>query len=220
MLNQADEDKTTNFLNKQKVANLQEITYSLNCSIRSAQRRLKAWKVYRSYNKNGCYFVLPSTPNFDNNGLWKYKGIHFSKHGSLKNTVITLIRNAEKGLNASEICSLLELSPRGFISYFNNIQGLRREKHKGRIIYFPDEESIYIKQKSKRESEEKIIQLPSDTVAISVLVELIKYPKSTLQACAQRLRRKGIQIKLEAIQKLLDYHGIEKKLRIRPNHRF
>jgi hypothetical protein len=72
MINQQNEAKTITFLQKNKIANLKKIADSLNSSVRTAQRKLKTWKVYRSYNKNSSYFTLPSIPNFDQNGLWQY----------------------------------------------------------------------------------------------------------------------------------------------------
>lgn len=53
-------------------------------------------------------------------------------------------------------------------------------------------------------------EVAPDTVAVAVLADLINHPDSTLKACSRRLGRKGIDIHLEAIERLLDYHGVEK----------
>jgi hypothetical protein len=213
MINQHDEEKTISFLQKNKIANLKTIADSLNSSVRTAQRKLKTWKAYRSYNKNSSYFTLPSIPNFDQNGLWQYKGTFFSKHGNLKETIKYLVYNSLKGLNAHEIGNILEISSRSFSSYFNTIKGFRREKHEGIIIYFSDDSSIYKKQKVQRQQAVKknLIELPSNDLCIIVLVDLIKHQGGSITACWQRLQRRGVKIKKEEINKLLSYHGIKKK---------
>ena len=214
MVNQQNEEKTVAFLHSNKVANLKQIADSLNSSIRTAQRKLTSWNVYRSYNKNSSYFTLTGIPKFNQNGLWKYKGIFFSKHGNLKKTVSYLVCNSLKGLNANEIGNILGISSRSFISYFNNIKDLQREKHEGIIIYFSEESTIYKEQKAQREQviKEKLLELPSNDICIAVLVDLIKHPGGSVNACWQRLQRRDIKIKIEEIKKLLSHHGIKKKV--------
>ena len=60
-----------------KIFMLNELVSLLGCSSRTAQVKLKLWKTYTSYNKNGKYYTLPEIPCFDVNGLWRYKDIAF-----------------------------------------------------------------------------------------------------------------------------------------------
>ena len=214
MISINNERKTLDFFKKKKIATILQISSLLNCSIPSVRQRLKKWEVYNSYNHNGVYYALPEVIQFDKNNLWEYKSIRFSKYGTLKQTVVYLISNSEMGLDASEIGKTVKLSPRSFMSHFKNIPGIKREKHEGRFIYFSDKKSVYIKQKRKRESvlKEKLLSLPSDTVAIAILVDLMKHPNTNLENCIQRLRIKKINIKRETIQNFLQHHNIKKKL--------
>lgn len=197
---------------------ISEIAESMQCSIPTVRNRLKKWKTYTSYNKNGRYYTLPDIPAFDQEGIWKFKGTFFSKQGNLKQTIIHLINNSESGLTASQIAKRLGLSTqlRSLISYFKTISGLYREKQKGNgsYVYFSAEKSIYSSQKQRRESQIKIKekdihgQLPSESESIAVLVDIIKHPKTTIKKCAGRLRKNGTIIKPESIRNLLQYHGI------------
>ncbi len=81
----------------------------LASSERTARRRLKEWHAYRSYNMNGRYYVLPSVAKFDSSGMWKWKGVLFSRHGNLKETLLWLLDNADAGLNAAEVSDALDL---------------------------------------------------------------------------------------------------------------
>jgi hypothetical protein len=49
---------------------------------------------------------------------------------------------------------------------------------------------------------------------VVVLVDRIKYPDSTLEECAQRLRSQGRNIDADMVYRLLSYHDLLKKLRI------
>lgn len=195
-----------------KVMTISQLADLLYCSVPTVRNRLRAWKAYTSYNKNGRYYTLPSIPRFDEHGLWKFKGVFFSKHGNLKQTVIQLVKSSLMGLEGSEIGRLLGLAPRSFMSHFRKIDGLYRERFEGRFIYFSDEEAVLLKQKQrlKKALEKRLAAVPSATDAVLVLAELIKHPDSSLQDCSRRLKRRGIDIAPEAIQNLLDYHGIKK----------
>jgi hypothetical protein len=223
MIGEEKENRSLKHFWKKKIMTISEIAESMQCSIPTVRNRLKKWKTYTSYNKNGRFYTLPDIPTFDQDGIWKFKGTFFSKQGNLKQTVIHLVKNSESGLTASEIANRLGLSTqlRSFITYFKTIPGLYREKQKGNgsYVYFSAEKSIYSSQKQRRESQIKIKekdihgQLPSESDSIAVLVDIIKHPKTTIKKCAGRLRKNGIIIKPENIRNLLQYHGIviEKK---------
>ena len=70
-----------NFLEDIKVFTLERLVSSLSCSIPTARLKLKQWGAYTSYNQNGRYYTMSTVPRFDNNGLWNYEDIYFSRYG-------------------------------------------------------------------------------------------------------------------------------------------
>lgn len=212
MIDPAHEALTTREFRRQKVLTVRQLVQLLGCSVPTVRTRLKTWGAYTSYNHNGGYYTLRGIPRFNEHGLWRYKTVGFSKHGNLKQTVIQLVRNSPGGLDAAEIGRLLGLPPRSFLSHFRSAPGLTRERIEGRFTYFCDEEVVFGRQKQTREQTMQRLrtELPPDTVAVAVLADLINHPDSTLKACSRRLGRKGIDIHLEAIGRLLEYHGVKK----------
>jgi hypothetical protein len=89
---------------------------------------------------------------------------------------------------------------------------LSRQRIEGRFIYFGDEEAVFSRQKHNREQAKQRLRtdIPSDSVAVAVLADLINHPDSTLKACSRRLGSKGIDIHPKAIGRLLEYHGVKK----------
>lgn len=197
---------------RQKIITIGQLVGWLKCSVMTARRRLKKWQSYTSINNNGRYYTLPQIPVFDENGLWKYKTVLFSKHGNLRQTIIALITESEKGLSAVEIAEFVDLVPNSsFLSRFKSVPGVRREKHQGRFIYFSDHPQIYSQQMQTRASRQAAAGLPSDSEAVEILVELIKYPDIGIEQLAGRVSKPGKQVAPAMIRRFLGLHDLLKK---------
>jgi hypothetical protein len=213
MVDEEKERQSLSVFRRSRIMTITQLAQHLDCSIPTVRNRLRSWKALTSYNRNGRYYALANVAKFDEHGLWKYKGVCFSRWGTLKNTVHHLVKNSPMGLDASEIGRLVGLPHRSFMAQLRNVQGLRREKVEKRFVYYADEEHSYRTQRTRRAEQLTAMpkNLPSDTEAIFILVDRIKHPEFSEQQCAQRLRSKGKNVSVVAIRNLLAYHGIEKK---------
>lgn len=199
---------------KEKVMTLKGLADFLNCCKRTVQRRLAKWHACTSYNQNGRYYTLPSIPKFDKNGLWKHKGIFFSRNGNLKQTIIALVTPSSAGLTVAEISQFVGVNLSSFLSQGRYFEQLRREKVAGRFVYFSSDEAAFNKQKQKRQENEtraKLTRLPTDTEAVIILVEKIKHPNLSIEQLCVKLSQKGHRIKGESIRNLFERHGLIKK---------
>ena len=170
---------------------------------------MKKWQTYTSINKNGRYYTLPQIPVFDENGLWKYQAVLFSKHGNLKQTIVALITDSNKGLSAVEIAELVDLVPNSsFLSRFKTVPGVKREKHQGRFIYLSDRSEIYSRQKQTRASRQGTTGFPTDIEAVQILVQLIKYPDLSIEQLAAKVSEPGKQIESAMIRSFLQFHDL------------
>ena len=196
-----------------KVLDIEELVDFLGCSVVTVRRRLKQWRAYRSFNKNGRYYTLPEIPKFDRNGLWKYQTIFFSKHGNLKNTIIQLVKQSKTGLSAHEITQLVGLPANSsFLSQFRSVAGITREKRQGRFIYFSDDPEIHAEQEQNWIlHRQETIKLPSDADAVVILVQHIKHPNITIEELSKRIAQQGKRIHSFVIKRFLQYHDLLKK---------
>ena len=208
-----DEKDVLEKFRRQKIITLEQLIQLLRCSAITVRRRLKKWRTYTSINKNGRYYTLPQIPVFDENGLWKYQTILFSKHGNLKQTVIGLIRQSPAGLDAGQIAKKLDLAANSsFFSQLKNVAVLRREKHQGRFVYFSDSAEVYDRQKHQRmASNHSNINFPTDAEAVVILVQLIKHPNISIERLVLKVGQVSKQIEAEAIKRFLHFHGLLKK---------
>ena len=199
---------------RRKVLTIVELAKILICSIITVRRRLKEWRAYTSYNKNGRYYTLPSIPKFNKKGIWTCKDIFFSRYGTLKNTVIALARKSKKGLTHSELEEIIGMNPKCFMARFKEVPGVRKEKYKNRIVYFSADPDVYKAQKEKRfPPESSAPKLPPDAMTIVILVELIQNPGISIEALSSRVHDQGYKIEANTIGNLFKHYNISKKKR-------
>jgi hypothetical protein len=151
-------------------------------------------------------------PVFDENGLWRYQTVLFSKHGNLTKTIVELIRISQKGLSAVEIAGIVDLTPNSsFLSRIKNVPGVRREKHQGRFVYLSERPEIYSRQKHRWTLGQGVADFPTDVQAIIILVQLIKHPGIGIEQLTSKVSKQDKQIDPEAVIRFLQFHDLLKK---------
>lgn len=200
---------------KRKVLTIEELRDIYPCSVPTIRGYLKNWGALTSYNHNGKYYTLADAPEFDQNGLWAYKGVCFSAQGTLKETIIHLISESPYGHSSSELGQLVGLEPRSFMTHYKDLPQIKRERDHGKFIYYSADETKYHAQRAEREAYEKQQQeqVISDHEAVWVLVDFIRHPKSELSQRVGRLHEQGVAVKASGITALLEQHGLLEKKR-------
>lgn len=195
---------------KLKVITIDQLVGLLECSVITARRQLKKWRTYTSFNMNGRYYTLPGIPRFDENGIWRYQRILFSKYGTLMQTISELIRRAERGLSAKQISQVVEVASNSSVfSRVQSVPGIRRERHQGRFVYFSEEK--YQEQKEALYEPEHV-RLPTDAEGLLILVQYIKHPHSSIEELSDRVAEQGRKIDHRVIQVFLEHHDLLKKI--------
>jgi hypothetical protein len=204
-------EKTRKAFRRKMILTLAEVADLIHSSIHTARRRLKEWQALTSYNQNGRYYALPDVPKFDTNGLWKHHGVFFSRYGNLKKTFVELVYSSPAGLDASELRALLGLDPRSFLSAFAKHPQLKREKDRGRFVYYCFDPALYGKQRQLRQTLNTKRRQPTPSEAVAILVEMIKHPALNTDALARRLRKQNMSVTSEVIQNLFLRHDLTLK---------
>jgi len=205
-------ENTLRVFREKVILTVLELSTLNNCSIVTARRYLKRWGTYTSYNKNGRYYVLADVPDFDDNGLWYFSDVWFSKYGNLKQTILHLIENSPEGLEASAISKLLGFDSHSLLSRLEASTVLRREKYGSRFIYFSAESKAFKKQTEKRQLlPGKPGGILSDAAAVLVLVERIKHPRLGLTRLTEKLQKQGLGVELPDVRDFFIRYGLLKK---------
>lgn len=198
---------------EKNVLTLQNLSHYFNVSVRTVQRMISPLNTIRSYDQNGRYFSLEKLARFNSMGIWEYDNIHFSRFGTLKNTLAAIINNSSQGMDASQIKDALGMDTRSFLFQYKDVSGIKREKVGSHYVYFSSEPGQFSRQLSNRKQGlASLAQAPLEgTAAISVLVETIKHPDFTFEQLSKHLGKQGIKIKPEIIEDFFLFYGIEKK---------
>jgi hypothetical protein len=191
---------------------LGEVAEFIRSSIHTARRRLKQWQAANSYNHNGRYYTLPDVPEFDDHGLWRWRGVLFSQYGNLKQTVVALVHRSPAGLDAGELRSVVGVDPRSFLSAFATDPQFKREKTpQGRFVYYSADAAVYRAQRQCRGALQATGRDPRPAEAIAILVETIKHPALSHEALSRQLRQKKLSIDAETIRNFFLRHGLTVK---------
>lgn len=204
-------EKARKAFRREMILTLAGVADLIDSSIYTARRRLKEWGALTSYNQNGRYYTLPDVPTFDADGLWQRRGVFFSRYGNLKQTVVELVHRSPAGLDVREMRSLVGLDPRSFLSAFAKHPQLKREKTRGRFVYYCSDPSVYTQQRQRRWALNTKGRQPTPAEAVAILVEKIKHPALSTEALARRLRKQNLSVSPEIIQNLFLRHDLTLK---------
>jgi hypothetical protein len=159
-------------------------------------RQLKELGYYSSYSHSGKYYTLGSVPVFDRNGLWSYGGIHFSKHGSLMDTIAVSVKRSEAGYFASELEELLHVFVHNALGKLFTLGRLLREQIGEQYLYL----SPVLAQSQFLARKKMLTQRAAESIAItnSTGEEIIEHLKTFLSVLNEKQRR--LYLGLESIR--------------------
>lgn len=96
-------EKLIALFHERLVLTLPEIKSALGTnSTMTIHRKLRIINYKTSYSHSGKYYTLSEIADFDNNGLWEFNDIYFSKCGKLAPTIEHLVNYSTSGYFASE----------------------------------------------------------------------------------------------------------------------
>jgi hypothetical protein len=98
-------------------------------------RKLRTLDYLSSYSHGGRYYALRAGAEFDPRGLWTYRGVHFSRFGSLLDTVEAFVNRAGRGYLASELTAELQVQTKEPLLKLVRLRRLSREQISGAYVY-------------------------------------------------------------------------------------
>ncbi len=189
--------KLVEAFHSEKVLNVEMVKKIIGSTSRmTVFRQLKALGYYSSYSHSGKYYTLGSIPTFDRNGLWSYGGVHFSKHGSLMETIPALVKSSEVGYFASELEGLLHVFVHNAVGKLFSLGRLLREQIGDQYLYLSP-----VLVRSQFLARKKILtQRAEESVSITHLnrQEIIEHLKNFLSLLNEKQRR--VYLGLESIR--------------------
>jgi len=103
-------DDLAKALRRSKIATMPDMKKALGTEVDvTVFRKLKQLAYRTSYSHRGSYYMLDETAHFDQNGLWSFQSVWFSRHGTLLDTAQAFVENSSAGRFAEELDHLLHV---------------------------------------------------------------------------------------------------------------
>jgi len=103
-------DPLRHFLRRNRIATLPQLKQVLGADADiTVFRKLKELSSHTSYSHRGQFYTLAEIDDFDENGLWTFDSVGFSRHGTLLNTAEAFVDQAPAGYFAGELEALLQV---------------------------------------------------------------------------------------------------------------
>jgi hypothetical protein len=167
----------------------------------------------RSYNFNGRFYTRHDPQRYDSRGLYSFKGIHFSRDGSLSETVIRLVCESIAGQTQRELQDFLQVRAQSVLLESVRQNKITREDFQGLYLYLHPDEKLRSAQLTRRremlEAQRFEAQEVTDQVVIEVLLVLIRYPGSRPGDVARRLKGRQPPITLQHVQVVFDRYNLD-----------
>jgi len=216
------EQKVVNWLKKRNVATMRHLRHQFNLSHMTVIRALKKYGYFTSYNHNASYYVLHDLPSFNEWGLWGYRNIRFSRHGTLTQTIAVLVENAPAGLTVGELEERLDVKVANLASRLVHDGILKRELLWGRqAVYLATAAEVGSRQYEKRQellqqhaggsAELPVECSPMDV--IEVLRQMVIARDVSADQLARQLKNRGVHITAGKVRRVIEYYALEKKRR-------
>ena len=211
-------DKIRKLLQSNRVMSLKQLRHELGKRPRSSLfRDLKKLDLVTSYTHAGQYHALKSAARFDADGLWFFDQAGFAKYGTLKNTLIQIISNAQAGMTQKELKSLLRIKVQNTLTHLVQSNAVERQLlPKSIYVYLSVEKHKAEDQLQRRlaiHDRAPEVALPAENLIIEILLELIRAPdcRADAKELGKLLRKRGIVIGDPDIVYVLAYYDIKKK---------
>lgn len=126
-----------NRLKRDKIATMEDLRKIIGTQSRmTVFRRLKELNYITSYSHSAKYYSLYRIAEFNNQGLWFYNSVLFSRHRTLIKSVKCFVNESEMGYTASELEEILKIKVDDVLFGLVKGQEIEREKFSGRYVYY------------------------------------------------------------------------------------
>jgi hypothetical protein len=219
------ESEVVQRLRRNRIGTMRILCEELAVSHMTVFRALSKYGYHSSVNHNASYYTLHDIPRFDGDGLWTYREVCFSEHGSLRRTLIRLTEKSPVGLTVAELEQRVRTKVGNLLSRLCQQQQLSRCFAGRQAVYLAVDRERQQQQRQERERQEIHAPRASSSMdtgsgfpprydvvtVLEVLIQIIKTPAAEAVELAKALRARGVKITAVQVQRVLDFYAIQKK---------
>ena len=119
-----------------KIVTMQQMIRALGGTTRmTVFRKLRSFDYRSSYSHWGKYYTLVELAEFNEYGIWSWKGVHFSRYGTLMETLESLVCSAEAGYYSDELREVVQVRTKDALLELWHQGKILRESVWNRYLY-------------------------------------------------------------------------------------
>ncbi len=203
------------------VFDLRELSGIFECSGRTVLRYLKWTGYHTSYNYNSRYYTLEGIPRFDEEGLWGYEGIWFSRYGILQETVRRQVEKSDVGMSGRDLRAKLHtrvtnhmrtLLRDGVVvaETYDHLRVYYSRKERKRSVQMRRREKL-LEERSRGDKKELLSTRQSALEVVEVLVTKIAHPGWGVEEISRDLVHRGIGVPVGRVRGTFEQFRLCKK---------
>ena len=184
-------------------------------SRRSLFRDLKRLGYLSSFTHAGRYYTLKDIPQFDLNGLWFHEDVGFSRLGTLKDTVVQLVRVAPSGKTHGELRALLRVRVHNTLHdlYRGRAIGRRAVEGLSAFLYVSPDATESARQIAHRQHSLQVRRaapLPSTETVLAILAEALRAERVMVSAeeVSHRLSARAVRVGPEEVERVFAHYDL------------
>jgi len=202
-------------LQSRPMVELSDVQSALDGASRSTVFRYLQQVPYRSsYNHNGRYYTLHDASKYDRWGLFSVGDVHFSKDGTLKATVVRLVRESEAGFTQGELRELSRVRTQLFLLAAFREGSISREAFGRQHVYVATDaqaREAQLEQRRQRAAKPKSATEIDHEMVIRVLLVLLRYPGSLAGDVVRRLQGRSPPVTRTEVDSVFVQYGLDEK---------
>jgi hypothetical protein len=136
-------ERLRQLLLEQRIATMPELKDALGSEVdQTVFRKLRELVYHSSYSHRGKYYTLGEIARFDEIGLWTFRSVFFSKHGTLLRTCEILVNESDSGYATDELENVLHVGVKDPLRKLSLEGRIFREKVAGRFVHLAADGSV------------------------------------------------------------------------------
>ena len=197
------------------VAQLDQLRRALETTSRTTVfRALTAVGYLTSCSHAGRYYTLKRIPEFDARGVWVFRDVRFSVHGTLRATVELMVKQAPAGHTHEELQASLGLRVHDPLRSLVATRRLARARVGARYVYVDVVPTGAAAQLARRRAGAgaPAVEAPLDLArVVDVLVAVIRDARATAPQIAAHLRARGLTLTDAQVAAVFAQYALGKK---------
>ncbi len=185
-------DELVRAFDEHRILTLEQVKDRLGTPVKmTALRKLRAVGYLSSYSHAGRYYTLKHIPRWDGHGLWVYKGIRFSRHGSLLETLAWLVDQSPDGRFASELEDVVRVRVHEALRTLYRRERVLRHQIGGQYLYVSVERGTAQLDRRQAEAEHASLDGEPEEPHLAAFLKTLNEKQRRLYAGFESLRLGG-----------------------------